>query len=78
MKTVSVGELKANFSEVLKKVLSGEEVGILYGKKKELVAKFVPNLFIKKTKRKLGILEDKAKIKFADDFRITEEDFLGL
>lgn len=77
MKTVSVGELKANFSEVLKKVLSGEEVGILYGKKRELVAKFVPNLFIKMPKRKLGILEGKAKITFADDFKMTAEEFLG-
>ncbi len=35
MKTLPVGELKAQFSEVLKKVISGESYRILYGKKKK-------------------------------------------
>jgi antitoxin (DNA-binding transcriptional repressor) of toxin-antitoxin stability system len=35
MKTLPVGELKAQFSEVLEKVKSGESFGILYGKKKK-------------------------------------------
>jgi len=35
MKTMSVGEFKANFSEALKSVLAGEEIGILFGKKKK-------------------------------------------
>jgi antitoxin (DNA-binding transcriptional repressor) of toxin-antitoxin stability system len=78
MKTMSVGEFKANFSEVLKRVLAGEEIGILYGKKKEIVAKLVPKTPDKKPKRKIGILEGKGKIKFAADFKITEEEFLGL
>ena len=34
MIVLSVGEFKANFSEVLKKVLAGEEIGISYGKKR--------------------------------------------
>ena len=54
MKTMSVGEFKANFSEVLKRVLGGEEIGILYGKKKEIVAKLVPKTSDKKQKRKIG------------------------
>ena len=33
MKVLSVGEFKANFSEVLKTVMAGEEVGILMEKK---------------------------------------------
>ncbi len=78
MKTMSVGEFKANFSEVLKRVLAGEEIGILYGKKKEIVARLVPKSTGKKPRRKLGILEAKGKIKFATDFKISEEEFLGL
>ncbi len=78
MKTMSVGEFKANFSEVLKLVLAGEEIGILYGKKKEIVAKMVPKTIEKKPRRKLGVLEGKGKIKFGTDFKITEEAFLGL
>ena len=78
MKLMSVGEFKANFSEVLKRVLAGEEIGILYGKRKEIVAKLVPKDAGKKNKRKIGILENKGKIKFGKDFKMTEEEFLGL
>lgn len=78
MKTMSVGEFKTHFSEVLQRVLAGEEIGIMYGKKKELVAKLVPKTVEKKLPRKLGILEGKSKIKFHKDFKITEEDFLSV
>lgn len=78
MKIMSVGEFKANFSEALKRVLSGEEIGISYGKKRKIVAKLVPKIAGKKPKRKLGILEGKVKVKFGPDFKITEEEFLGL
>jgi antitoxin (DNA-binding transcriptional repressor) of toxin-antitoxin stability system len=75
MKTMSVGEFKANFSEALKLVLAGQEIGILYGKKKEVVARLVPQNIGKKSKRKLGILE--GKVKFGKDFKMTEEEFVG-
>lgn len=78
MKAMSVGELKTHFSEVLQRVLAGEEIGIMYGRKKEIVAKLVPKSAAKKPKRKLGILEGKGKVTFHDDFKITEEEFLGL
>lgn len=78
MKAMSVGELKTHFSEVLQRVLGGEEIGIMYGKKKEIVAKIVPKTAEKKTRRILGVLEGKGKIKFHTDFKITEEDFLSL
>ncbi len=78
MKTMSVGEFKANFSEALKSVLAGEEIGILFGKKKEIVAKLVPKATGKKTRRKIGILDGKGNIKFGTDFKITEEEFLNL
>jgi antitoxin (DNA-binding transcriptional repressor) of toxin-antitoxin stability system len=77
MQTLSVGEFKANFSEVLKKVLAGEEIAISYGKKKEIVARLVPKAG-KKEKRKIGILEGKSTVIFKDDFKMTEEEFLGL
>lgn len=77
MKTMSVGEFKANFSDVLKRVLAGEEVGISYGKRKEIVAKLVPKTAGKKSRRKIGILEGKGKVTFGADFKITDEEFLG-
>ncbi len=77
MEVLNIGELKANFSEVIKKVLSGKEIGIAYGKKKEIVAKIVPKSAAKK-KRKIGLLDGKGKVSFPRDFKITEEEFLGL
>lgn len=78
MKSLPVGEFKAHFSEVLEKVQQGESIGVLYGKNKKPVAKLVPMNEPKKKKRKLGILEGKMKVVFADDFKMTEEEFINL
>jgi antitoxin (DNA-binding transcriptional repressor) of toxin-antitoxin stability system len=79
MKTLPVGELKAQFSEVLERVKSGESYGILYGKKKKPIAMIVPykDEAIKK-ERKIGLLDGKATYKFKDNFKMTEEELLGL
>lgn len=79
MKSLPVGELKAHFSEVLEDVQKGETIEIVYGKKKTPVARIVPVVAPKKKgKRKLGILEGKASVIFADDFKMTEEEFINL
>ncbi len=79
MKTLPVGEVKAQLSEILEKVKQGESFGILYGKKKRPIAMIVPYLdFEKKKERKIGILDGKVKVTFADNFKMTEEEFLGL
>ena len=77
MKTMSVGVFKTNFSEDIKLVLAGEEIGILYGKKRDLVAMLVPKPIENKPSRKLGILEGKGSVVFGPDFKMTEEEFLG-
>lgn len=77
METMSVGEFKSNFSEILKRVVAGEEIGISYGKKKEIVARLVPKSTVKKPKRKLGILEGKGKVVFKSNFTMTEKEFLN-
>ncbi len=79
MKSLPVGEFKAQFSEVLEKVQQGETIEIVYGKKKTPVARIVPiNGSKQKKKRKLGILDGKVKYIFADDFKMTEEEFINL
>jgi len=78
MEIMSVGEFKAKFSEVLKKVLAGEEIAISYGKSKEIVARLVPKASSKRQRRKIGIYEGKGSVHFANDFKMTEEEFLGL
>ncbi len=55
MQAINVGELKANFSEVLEKVQAGEEIAILYGKRKKIAAKLVSKIPKKKSGRKIGI-----------------------
>lgn len=78
MQAINVGELKANFSEVLKKVQAGEEIAILYGKRKKIVAKLVPEISQKKSRRKIGIWDKKGRVKFHTDFKMTEEEFLRI
>jgi prevent-host-death family protein len=78
MKTLPVGELKAQFSEVLEKVRQGESYGILYGKKKKPVAMIVPyKENLSRKTRKIGLYNKKITIKIAEDFEISEQDLLN-
>jgi prevent-host-death family protein len=79
MKSLPVGELKAQFSEVLEQVQQGETIEIVYGKKKTPVARIIPIEGSKlKKRRKFGILDGKVKITFADNFKMTDEELLDL
>ncbi len=78
MKVMSVGEFKTHFSEALKRVQAGEQIDISFGRNKEIVATLTPKVSVKKAKRKIGIWDAKARIKFAPDFKMTEEEFLGI
>lgn len=77
MKTLTIGDLKTNFSEVLKAVQLGEEFAIAFGKRKEVIAYLIPKHLRKKGKRDIGIMEGKATAIFKDDFKMTTEEFLG-
>ena len=77
MQTLTIGELKASFSEVLKKIRSGEEIVISYGKKREKVAVLVPySAYASTPERSLGLLKDRAGCIIHDDFEISEEEML--
>ena len=77
MITMTVGEFKTRFSEVIDQVTAGEEIAVTYGKTKKIVGYFVPEK-TKKAKRTLGILEGKVEVIFKPDFKITTEEFLAL
>jgi len=78
MKTLPVGELKAQFSEVLEKVKRGESFGIVYGRKKKPIAMIVPYDDKKnKKERVIGILDGKVSFKISTAFKMTEEELLG-
>jgi len=76
MKTMTVGEFKTHFSDVIEQIKSGEEIAVTYGKKKEVVGYFIPGKS-KEPKIKLGIMEGKAKFTFSPDFKMTTDEFLG-
>jgi len=76
MKTMTVGEFKTHFSDVIDQVKAGEEIAVTYGKRKEVIGYFSPKKEPKR-KRKLGILEGKAEVIFGPDFKMTEEEFLN-
>ncbi len=78
MQTLTIGELKARFSEVLKKLRSGQEIVISYGKKREKVAVIVPySNYASKPERTLGLLKGRAKFIIHDDFEMSEEEILA-
>lgn len=79
MTTITVGDLKTRFSDILKRVQLGEEIAIAFGRKKEVLAYIVPKKYKDHQKpRPLGLLDGKAKIVISDDFKMTEEDLLAL
>ena len=78
MTQLTVGEFKAKFSDVLQKLLQGQEVVVSYGKKKEKIGVIIPyESYKKKKKIKLGLLEGKVSVKFAKDFKMTIDEFLN-
>ncbi|MDR2754401.1 MAG: type II toxin-antitoxin system Phd/YefM family antitoxin [Planctomycetaceae bacterium] len=78
MKTLQLNEAKTHFSNVLKEVEAGNEIAISRGKTNETIAIIVPYQTWKKIKkRELGTLKGKAKVKFATDFSITDEELLN-
>lgn len=78
MKTLAVGELKANFSSVLDEVRNGHPVAIGYGKRKTKLAVIVPYEQYRKTaKRKIGILDGRVRCRIRKDFRMSDEELLS-
>lgn len=78
MKTMTVGEFKTHFSEALKIVEAGEKIAITFGRKKEVKAILGPKEEEKPALRQLGVLKGKASFRMHNNFKMTEEEFLGL
>jgi antitoxin (DNA-binding transcriptional repressor) of toxin-antitoxin stability system len=79
MKTLQSAEAKAHFSSILKDIEAGNEVAIIYGKKKRTIAVIIPYEQWKKSKkRQLGTLEGKMTVNFSDDFSMSDEELIGL
>jgi prevent-host-death family protein len=77
MKSLTVGEFKAQFSAVLKEAQEGRPVAITYGQKRTPLAVLIPyDQYVKATQRKIGVLQHKASCRIHDDFKISDETFL--
>jgi len=80
MQQMSLAKIKTNFSAVIKDVEGGEEVVVLYGKRKQPVAKIVPFLVEKKKRtmeETLGCLAHFGPVWFAPDYKMTDEELIG-
>jgi prevent-host-death family protein len=77
MKTLSVGELKAQFSQVLVQLRKGQKIVISYGKKREKVAVLIPYSDCARPQRTLGLLKNRAHCIIPDDFKMTDEQMLA-
>ena len=76
MKTLTVGEFKAQFSSVIEMIKQGEEVEVTFGKHKEVIGIFKPKEKKKDTRVKVGLLKNTKGYRMAKDFNETTfEDF---
>jgi antitoxin (DNA-binding transcriptional repressor) of toxin-antitoxin stability system len=79
MKTLQSAEAKTHFSSVLKEIEAGNEIAIVYGRKKKTIAVIIPyEKWKKNQKRQLGTLEGRMSVKFAADFSMTDEELVNL
>ena len=78
MQTLTIGELKTSFSEVLKKIRNGQKIVISYGKKREKIAVIIPySSYASIPERNLGLLKDRAEYIIHSDFEISEKEMLA-
>ena len=74
MKSLSVGEFKSHFSDVLKDVQKGQQITIEYGKRHQKIAVIIPfNKYIA-SQRKIGPLKGKASFEIPLNFKMTDND----
>ena len=79
MRTLTIGEFKAQFSAVLAAVQAGESVIVCYGRKKQRVAALVPyaQFAAGAGKRPLGLLKGKGGFALSEDFALSDDEFLA-
>lgn len=78
MKTLTVGEFKSRFADVLEMVKGGEKVAVTYGRRKQVIGCFVPWPLEPSKERELGVLAGKGELVIHDDFKITDEELVTM
>jgi antitoxin (DNA-binding transcriptional repressor) of toxin-antitoxin stability system len=78
MKTMTVGEFKARFSEAMDAVRQGETVVVCYGRGRRKIAAMVPYASIgQAAERPLGLLQGSVTVTFPDDFALADHELLS-
>lgn len=75
---MTIGEFKAQFSDVVKTVDKNHCIAVTYGKKKEVIGYFVKEPQVLYENRKLGFLQKKASYSIRNDFEMTADELLDL
>jgi len=80
MQKMTLEKIHTNFFTVFNNVIDGEEVEVLFGEQNQPVAKITP-IPPERKKRSaaetFGCLAHWGPFKFAPDFKMTEDEFLG-
>lgn len=77
MKTVTIGEFKANLSLYIEKIQKGEELVVTHGRKRKKILRVLPFHEVKPRRRKLGPLEGKGSFKIHKDFEMSAQEIFG-
>jgi antitoxin (DNA-binding transcriptional repressor) of toxin-antitoxin stability system len=77
MKTMTVAEFKARFSEALDAVRRGESIAVTYGRSRRPIAVFQPPSRGKKKARPVGLLDGKVSFKVGHDFEMDDSELLS-
>ncbi len=75
MKALTVGQIKAEFSDVIADVRKGNTVAVEYGRKRTRVAMIVPyqeSIAV----RQLGVLRETAAFTWMGDGKMSDDEFL--
>jgi antitoxin (DNA-binding transcriptional repressor) of toxin-antitoxin stability system len=74
---MTVGEFKRRFSEALDAVREGKTIMVSYGRNRRNIAALVPCAALNAAqKRPLGLLKTKARVRFARDFALDDQQFM--
>lgn len=77
MNTMYLEEMPLNVSDVINILNNGESIELLQKNNSTPIALIIPFSNKGASKRKLGLLESKGEIIIKEDFKITEEEFIG-
>lgn len=76
MNSVTMTEFRYHFSSVISQVKQGKEFVLINGKNRENIAVITPFPSIPLPERRLGVLKGRGPLVIAEDFQLSEEEFL--